>query len=158
MDANSATQGSGAWWDFLTSGTMSACSIVAGPTSLAGEGALHFSTLSSPTITACIVAFSPLGLGVFVGPGASPTFGCCDVFGNVGGDAIGGIDLGTNLFTDPLFCDTTTHNWTLFATSPCLPDGTCPLRGALGMGCTDVAVGEDVADMSWGRVKSLWRR
>src|SRR6185436_1839118 len=60
LDSNSASQGSGAWWDFLTSGTLSGCSVVAGPTASAGEGALHFSTLSTPTITACIVAFSPV--------------------------------------------------------------------------------------------------
>ena len=158
LDANSASQGSGAWWDFLTGGTLSGCSVVAGPSSSPGEGALHFSTLSTPTITACIVAFSPSGMGVFVGPGAAPTFGCCDIFGNAGGDAIGGIDLGTNLSVDPLFCDSTSHNWTLHGTSPCLPDLTCPLRGALGAGCFAVAAGESVANLSWGRVKSLWRR
>lgn len=157
MDANQAEQGSAAWWDFLAAGSLSGCTMVGSTTSAAGSGALHFSTFSSPAITACIVAFSPSGAGVSVGAGAAPTFGCCDVFGNAGGDAIVIGDLGTNLFVDPLFCDSSAHDWTLFGTSPCLPDGSCPQRGAFGVGCTDVSAGEDVPTLSWGRMKSLWR-
>jgi predicted outer membrane repeat protein len=158
LDSNQASQGAAVWWDFLTGGSVSGSSVVLSATSSGGSGAFHFSTLSSPTVTACIVALSASGPGVLVVPGASPTFGCCDVFGNAGGDAIGGVDLGTNLFVDPLFCDPAAHDWTLHDTSPCLPGGGCPLRGAFGAGCASVGVDEGPAPISWGRLKSLWRR
>ncbi|RPJ41534.1 MAG: hypothetical protein EHM19_11710 [Candidatus Latescibacterota bacterium] len=64
-----------------------------------------------------------------------------------------------NFSADPLFCDAPLGDFTLAATSPCLPghhpDGDdCDLVGALGEGC---AGGTAVEQTSWGGIKSLFR-
>jgi len=76
--------------------------------------------------------------------------GCCDVQGGQAGIySTGGstISWGSgNINADPLFCDATTHNLTLYNTSPCAAanSGGCGLIGALDVGCTAT----DVADQT----------
>ncbi|MFN8177729.1 MAG: hypothetical protein U0167_07375 [bacterium] len=158
VDSNHANEGGAAWWDFLTGGSLESSTIVANATSSAGSGALHVSLLATPSITASIVARSTSGAAMTVGSGVAAVLGCNDFFGNAGGDLLGGVDLGTNLFVDPRFCDASGHVWTLSDASPCLPGGGCPQRGAFGVGCTVVSAPPSIATLGWGPLKSLWRR
>ncbi len=74
--------------------------------------------------------------------------GCCDVQGgqaaiySTGGSSI---SWGSgNIDTDPLFCDPTSHDLTLYNTSMCAPanSGSCGLIGAKDVGCTATDVAE----------------
>jgi hypothetical protein len=72
--------------------------------------------------------------------------GCCDLYGNDGGDELCGEDLGGNFSDDPLFCDQESGDYRLDAHSPCLPgnhpDGVdCGLIGTLGRGCGTLLTG-----------------
>ena len=86
-------------------------------------------------------------------------FGCCVLFGNAAGDTLSGVtDLGTNLITDPLFCDAGNGDYTLQDNSPALPAGPCGQIGAFGTGgCGATGVSAGVEAHSWGRVKTLYR-
>jgi hypothetical protein len=87
--------------------------------------------------------------------------GCCDIFGNSGGDAIpdGLVDNGHHIFLDPLFCGTpVSGNYYLRSDSPCLPSNhpypfVCQQIGALPRGCG--AVGTEEA--SWGDLKKIFK-
>jgi hypothetical protein len=158
LDANTASEGSAVWWDFFTAGTLASTTIVRSASTDVGAGALHASPFSSPTISACVVALSSSGAATSSGAGATPVWGCNDAFGNPGGDVFaGGTDLGTNLALDPQFCDVAGEDWTIHDTSPCVPGGGCPLRGAFDVACSIVGVEEPLAAVPWGRVKSLFR-
>lgn len=100
----------------------------------------------------CIIAESPQGQGIYCFF-ADPTFTCCDVWGNEGGDALCGIDGGGNFSLDPVFCVPVGSReepiGAVAASSPCMP-GNHPngpaacdgdLIGAIGSGC-ETAVGE----------------
>ncbi|MFN8176396.1 MAG: right-handed parallel beta-helix repeat-containing protein [bacterium] len=92
---------------------------------------------------------SPLALAV----------ACTDIFGNDGGDwtgCVAGMETTNgNLSADPLFCGTTTGDFSLQANSPCAPpnSGGCGLIGALGVACGATAL----QDRSWGSIKALYR-
>lgn len=96
------------------------------------------------TLQNTIVAYSPRGAGIacYDGGGLHLTLSCCDVYGNSGGDWAGyiadhrGID--GNFWGNPGFCDTLNGNFTLQASSPCMPDDLlgCGLIGAHGGGCS----------------------
>ncbi|GEM_PF-1491831 len=65
---------------------------------------------------------------------------CSDVYNNTIADYSGIPDqtgLNGNISLDPLFCDTANGNFSLFSTSPCVPENnSCGvLMGALGVGC-----------------------
>ncbi len=64
---------------------------------------------------------------------------CTNLFDNTGGDWVGCVagigDSSGNLHVDPLFCDTTTNDYTLEDTSPLLSAPGCGLIGARGAGC-----------------------
>jgi parallel beta-helix repeat protein len=158
LESNHANEGGAAWWDFLTAGTLESSTVVSNATLSAASGALHVSLLATPSISACIVARSTSGAAMSLGAGVAAVLGCNDVFANAGGDLIGGIDLGTNLFVDPQFCNASGHVWTLSDASPCLPGGGCPQRGAFGVGCTVVSVPPACVALGWGQLKALWRR
>ncbi|MFH1680200.1 MAG: right-handed parallel beta-helix repeat-containing protein [Candidatus Eisenbacteria bacterium] len=96
-------------------------------------------------------------------PSDRPLFLCCDIHGHAGGDWVGciadqnGID--GNFSEDPRFCDPAGGDFTLAASSPCLPgnhpDGAdCGLIGAFGHGCLGPI---SVERTSWGGVKALFR-
>jgi hypothetical protein len=80
----------------------------------------------------------PLEFGM--GGGATVLF-CCNVFGNVPGDWIGGIEpqavVSGNMCSDPHFCDEEALDFRLELNSPCGPTmNTCDeLIGALPVGC-----------------------
>ncbi|MGH2570681.1 MAG: right-handed parallel beta-helix repeat-containing protein [bacterium] len=158
--ANLADQGAAVWWDFLTGGTMAGCTLVAHDALTADGGALWFNSICAPFVSANIVVFGTGGGAVFAVAGNSATLGCNDVFGNAGGDALGGVvDLGTNFSADPLFCDAPGGDYTLAPASPCLPGGPCGLVGALGAGnCGTISAGAQIETLSWSRIKALYRR
>ncbi len=78
---------------------------------------------ANPIIEKTIVAFSSIGAGVAcLNAGAEPFISCCDVFGNAGGDALCGGNIGTGNFSaSPVFCDTLVYDYNLQDSSPCAP-------------------------------------
>jgi hypothetical protein len=128
---------------------------------LSGLGAgVFLNSLATPAVSNSIFALGVAGGGVYAVAGANPTYSCNDVFGNAGGDTLpGGIDLGGNVFLDPLFCDSANGVFTLRDDSPCLAvnSGGCGLIGAFDAGgCGPIAVGEQMTAVSWGAVKSRY--
>ncbi len=100
----------------------------------------------------CIIAESPQGQGIYCFF-ANPSFTCCDIWGNEGGDAICGVDGGGNFSLDPQFCEPAGFRQAALgavaAGSPCMP-GNHPngptacdgdLIGAIESGC-ETGVGE----------------
>ena len=88
--------------------------------------------------------------------------GCCDLFGNLGGNAIpaGFIQKGTNLSVDPLFCGARRLGELLIcgAIRPCIPenqdfDEYCEPMGACPVACGAVSVEKT----TWGSIKSIFR-
>ncbi len=104
----------------------------------------------APVLERSILAFGVAGGAVACRDGEAE-LGCCDVFGNAGGDWEGCIagQLGAdgNFAADPLFCDADGGDFAFAVNSPCLPgnhpDGfDCGRIGAHGMGCGPVGVRE----------------
>lgn len=89
--------------------------------------------------------------------GLTAIVGCCDIFGNAGGDLLpGGVnDTGGNIFLDPLFCGPAgPDEFHVHADSPCLPRNhpstlLCQLIGARPPGCDGVSTERT----SWGGIK-----
>ena len=104
-------------------------------------GGVHMAGASAPHFDACIVAFSEEGAGILAEtPESQPSFSCCDVFGNAGGDYLGFADptgADGNISADPFFCDLPGGDYSLAGYSPCLPENNaCALQiGAYGWGC-----------------------
>jgi hypothetical protein len=96
---------------------------------------------SSVRLENTIIAFSAQGEAVACDGAGSATLGCCDLYGNAGGDWVGCVadQFGTNgnIAEDPLFCGP--GDFTLQTRSPCIPfsppNQECTLVGALGIGC-----------------------
>lgn len=113
------------------------------------------------TVERTIVASNVASSGVHIEENAVIQLICSDIYGNEGGDWVGGIEdqLGVNgnKSADPLFCNAEEGNLTLDVTSPCSPSSPenpdCGLIGAHPVDC-DVPVQNDV---TWGRVRGLFR-
>jgi hypothetical protein len=99
---------------------------------------------ASPVIRNTIIAYNRDGGAIrLTDPDCAPSFACCDIYGNVGGDWspwVGdqyGID--GNISLDPLFCleDNPKEPLTLRSSSPCAPGYhlLCGHMGAAGVGC-----------------------
>ena len=111
-----------------------------------------------------IIAFGGGGGGVACSNAPTPTFTCCDIVGNVGGDWTGCIAAqgaaSGNFSEIPYFCDRETGDFTLQSTSPCLPANhpyghDCGgVVGAFGEGC---AGGPATEPTTWGAVKAIFR-
>ncbi len=107
------------------------------------QGGTIFVEDAAPRFEDCILVFATQGGGIF---DASETSAvqvvCSDVFGNAGGDYLGGLTdqtgLNGNIATDPRFCDLAGGDFALESTSPCLPPyNSCGVQmGAFGEGCT----------------------
>jgi predicted outer membrane repeat protein len=159
LDGNQADQGGGIWYDILTGGTLTGCTLVHNDaTSGLGSG-LFLNSPSSTAVSECILSLGVNGGAIHAVAGSAATFGCCVLWGNAGGNAlVNVVDLGTNLWQDPEFCDAPGGTYTLRDTSPCLPGGGCGLIGAFGAGgCGPVSAGSGVETLSWGGVKALYR-
>ncbi len=106
----------------------------------------------------CLVTFSTFGPAVDA-QYYMPQMNCCDLFGNAGGDWIGGfagqLGIKGNISADPLFCDTVAGDFGLTPASPCAPENnTCvSLIGALDVGCVPAYIcgdanGDGAVDIS----------
>jgi predicted outer membrane repeat protein len=130
-------------------------------------GGIYSNMDATPVLERCVIANS-LGGGAIRCeidfPLFSPTLGCCNLYGNVGGDWEGYIadQLGVdgNFSADPRFCDTASGDLALEDCSPCLP-GNHPdgydcggVIGALGSGCE---CGATTEPSTWGAIKSMYR-
>lgn len=113
------------------------------------EGGTIYVDGASPRFEACIIAYT-WGNGGILDASETSSIGlfCCDVFGNAGGDYLGSLPdqtgLHGNIAADPRFCDLAGDDFTLEATSRCLPPyNSCGVQmGAFGEGCA----GETAAD------------
>ncbi|MFH1866163.1 MAG: right-handed parallel beta-helix repeat-containing protein [Candidatus Eisenbacteria bacterium] len=155
ISRNEATGGhSGGVW--LQGGALCTCTIVEN-SATEGGGGVHCED-GSGSIYRSIIAFTEGGYGVGATPGNAPTLSCCDVYENAAGnyDAVVGdqTELNDNFSEDPEFCDRDSADYRLFDTSPCLAtESPCEQQvGRWGQGCDD-----PVEEMSWGRVKGMWR-
>ena len=108
------------------------------------EGGGIYIHAGTPPIERTVIASSPQGAAVYCTWSGAPNLACTDIWGNAGGDWVGAIaaqaGIVGNFSADPLFCDPAAGDWSLAASSPCLPgnhpDGTsCGVVGALGEGC-----------------------
>jgi len=126
-----------------------------------GSGAYLISGSSPIAIERTIFSFNGDGDAISIVSGAAATIGCCNLFGNLAGDAlpVGAIDTGHNFSSNPDFCN---PPWwrdpTVNVSSPCLPgnhpDGaSCGVIGARPAGCMTVPVQQ----RTWGRTKALFR-
>jgi len=131
-------------------------------------GGLYSETNSVPAVVKCNIVFNMDGEGVYAADDASvPTFECCDIYGNEGGDWVGRIadpdSMYANFSMDPLFCDTTIvlpdQSMYVEDCSPCLKDnhpyGYCGSQiGYVWGGC---ACGTATEPATWGTIKALYK-
>jgi hypothetical protein len=113
----------------------------------ADQGAgLYCTYYAAPVIRKTIISYSTNGGAVVLGgAGSNPTFSCCDIYGNTGGDWVGEISTqfgqSGNISEDPLYCmDALPETpYCLNSTSPCIPPpgSGCGIMGAGGVGCTN---------------------
>jgi hypothetical protein len=116
-----------------------------------------FST-SSVILEHCIVSHSSRGEAIFCDERSTATISCTDIYGNAGGDWVGSIanqaGQNGNFSLDPIFCDIERGYFGLAENSPCAPGASlCGLIGALEVSCTT----SGVMEMSWGKLKALYR-
>lgn len=115
------------------------------------------------TVTHTILSHSPDGRGVYCDPtssGTDPTIGCCDIYGNAGGDAACGVG-SDNFSADPLLCEPGTDNYNLGVLSPCAPGNHPDGPGACGgllIGARAVGCATDVDEPAPVRVRLLGNR
>jgi predicted outer membrane repeat protein len=106
-----------------------------------------------------IFAYAAYGAGVSCLE-STASFQCNDAWMNTGGNYVGSCPdpTGTNgnISEDPLFCEPELGDFTLRSDSPCAPQNNqeCGLIGARDIGCSPPT---PVAELSWGRVKALFR-
>jgi Right handed beta helix region len=121
------------------------------PSGNVGSSVIHMEDNDSQLliIERCIVAFNdcPAFSCQF---GGIPTIQCCDVFGNRD-DSLCGLDGGSNLSLDPLFCAPGEGVYTIADVSRCAPahsPGNCGLIGAFDPSCVTA-----VLESTWGTIK-----
>ncbi len=131
----------------------------------AGEhgGGLFCDDASSPSLANTIIAFGTAGESVHCADYSSaPSFLCCNIFGNAGGDWVGSIAgwylTYGNFSADPLFCleNSPDEPFGLHEGSPCLPgNNVCgELVGTFGLACGPVS---PVVHASWGVIKAMYQ-
>jgi hypothetical protein len=92
--------------------------------------------------------------------GFQPIDGCNLFWGNADGDFNNYVPAPTDVFADPLFCDTASVNLRVQGDSPCVEGNTpgCGAIGAWGVGCIATGTGASMDAMSWGGIKGLYRK
>ena len=143
VDNHARTSGGGLAAQYMNpGGTIVGCTIAGNAGAVRGSG-VYLSTDTVVRLTSSVVALNT-GSGGFSGIGnSSIELECSLVFGNQGGDSLpyGSVDLGGNIFSDPLFCGS--DSYLPGPLSPCLPanrpvgDG-C---GVIGFGAPGCATG-----------------
>jgi predicted outer membrane repeat protein len=106
-------------------------------------GGMRLMDGSATTIDSTIIAFCAVGSAVGCQANSVPALGCCDVYGNAGGDWVGRISdqyrIRGNISEDPIFCGWEAGYLTIRDDSPCAPpdtvQGVCGLIGAYPVGC-----------------------
>jgi predicted outer membrane repeat protein len=133
---------------------MEGCTLVGNSAPL-GSGIYFGIEATGSSVRSTIIAFGLAGPAMTDAGVANPTIGCCDLYGNAGGDALVGIDEGGNFHADPLFCDAENDDFTIHSDSPCAPPGVtgCGLVGALPVGCGPIGL----ESWSWGQIKGAYR-
>ncbi len=165
-------------------GTLRGCTIAANSASQGGAVGCSNCTV---TIENTIIALNSVGTSIGCQGICHPSFACCDLYGNAGGDWIGNFawqeGINGNFSADPLFCGPVggytpmihaeAPGYSLHGNSPCLPgnhpDGyDCSLIGVHGQGCgittlrfsvePEPAGGSAAVEISsWGLIKSRFR-
>ena len=155
FENNRAAKNGGAIYVNSGSPTIESCTFVNNSAGTAGGAIYVTGSGAAPQITYTIVAYSTGGEGITCDNGASPLVSCSNFFGNAGGDKICGVDLGSNLYTDPQFCGRPGNGfYYLQADSPCAPKRSpCgALIGSLPVACATVSTEES----TWGAIKILF--
>jgi predicted outer membrane repeat protein len=142
--ANTANNGGGLFCEDSSSTTVQSCTFVANAASVSGGG-VFCQDEATVAIEKTIIAFSTDGSAVHCEGDASALLGCCDLYGNAGGDWVGCIadqfgDDG-NISDDPVFCDLVDYDLSLHSDSPCAwaNNPECGYIGALPVGCGDLS-------------------
>jgi hypothetical protein len=151
-------------WENEASATLSNCTVTHnGGLFGSCQGALAVIGITDVTLYNTVIAFATDCPAVYCENPFIPTLICCDIYGNAGGDWVGGISdqygLAGNFSADPRFCDALSGDVSLQACSPCFegnhPDGSdCGLIGSLGEGCE---CGTATQPTTWGTVKAMFR-
>ncbi|MBU1699904.1 MAG: right-handed parallel beta-helix repeat-containing protein [Candidatus Eisenbacteria bacterium] len=127
-------------------------------------GAVLFFEEQQAYLDNTIIAFNRMGTAV-TGEGTA-TLNCCDIYGNEGGDWVGGIawqyGINGNISSDPIFCDPEIADLHIRADSHCAPfsppNEECDLIGALPVGCyPPTATGSASGITTWGRIKAVYQ-
>jgi len=131
---------------------LTSCTLAANASGYTRPGSGLYGSDATVTVARTIIAFGTQGTGAYGQGESQASFSCCDIYGNVGGDWVNGIDgqLGVNgnISLDPLFCGEAYADdpYTLWDTSPCAPfspqNPECDLVGACAVGCS-VQAAED---------------
>jgi hypothetical protein len=151
---NTATAGGGLYANRAWSCDITGCTFA--QNDAIDGGGIYAAVTSVVSLSRTIVAFGRQGGALAADSAAVADIGCCNVFGNGGGDSIPAVfvDTGGNFSFDPSFCSKQEVDFTLDGGSPCLPgahpDGwECGLVGALGAACGSVPT----RSTSWGQLK-----
>ena len=114
---------------------------------------------SQADVEKCIMSFASGGVPVAVQLMSVARISNCVAFGNAGGDSLSGYMIYANdcLYTDPLFCDIGSSDYSLCENSPCLPGNNDwgVLIGAHDQGCGPCD--NPVKLTSWGAIKAMFR-
>jgi hypothetical protein len=144
---NSAGSRGGAIWSTGGWIEVRGCTI-AGNSAL--EGAGYYGQESGLVdLERTIIAFSPAGESVAATGYVHFRAGCCNIFGNAGGDWVEVLESqtadSTNFSADPMFCDREAGNYEIHSASPCAPasSGPCHLIGAFPVGCGLSGIAQD---------------
>ncbi len=147
---NAAGEGGAVWGTNGGAVTLMRCTLWGN--AAASGGALHLSGTSTPFVSRSVINYTTQGGAVACQSTCVPTFTCCDIYDNTGGDWTGLIasQLGTNynVQVDPLFCDVINLNFHVAADSVCSPAmSPCSLQiGAKGVGCEERAAIPSITD------------
>ncbi|MCK4546532.1 MAG: hypothetical protein KAW17_03735 [Candidatus Eisenbacteria sp.] len=121
-----------------------------------GGGGIWCGPYSSVEADRTVVAFSSRGEAIYCHPG-NVTLTCCDLYGNAGGDWVGGVadqyGVSGNFSEDPLFCEPSTGDYHIDCNSPCAHGYGCGLVGAYGIGCGATRIKSE----TWSSLKALYR-
>ncbi len=159
-NASSPYQGGGALYCGWGSTVWATNCTFVGNSSPDGAGVLCYPD-GTLILDGSIIAFSALGQAIALYGTSTATLGCCDLFGNPGGDWVGAIagqyGMDGNISADPLFCDLSGGDYHLQPESPCLPhtppNPECELAGAWPQGCAPQGVVSGAPDGATLRVQ-----
>jgi hypothetical protein len=158
---NTATdEGGGCCIDYSSPNILN-CTLIGNSAERIGGGLLCYGGLSHPNLENTVIAFSTEGAAIHCSGSCDVTLSCCDLYGNAGGDWVGGIasqyGLRGNISEDPLLCCYLhrEEQSRVEEDSPCAPysqpNPECGLIGAWPAGCHDRAAKlghEDTAVLS----------